>query len=83
MIDRAELLEIAGIRIRVVTTADLIAMKERAAADPARRRSNALRDAALPPAGGEARSVRRSKRWPQSEPESPVCGSLATQQDPP
>jgi hypothetical protein len=28
----------------VVTTADLIAMKERAAADPARRRSKALRD---------------------------------------
>ncbi len=44
MIDRAEPLEVAGVRIRVVTTADLIAMKERAAADPARRRSKALRD---------------------------------------
>jgi hypothetical protein len=30
----------------VVTTADLIAMKERAAADPARRRSRALQDQA-------------------------------------
>jgi hypothetical protein len=44
MIDRAEPLDVAGVRIRVVTTADLIAMKERAAADPARRRSKALRD---------------------------------------
>lgn len=46
MIDRAESLESGGVRIRVVTTADLIAMKERAAADPARRRSQALRDQA-------------------------------------
>ena len=46
MIERAELLDIAGARIPVVTTADLIAMKERAAADPARRRSKALRDRA-------------------------------------
>jgi hypothetical protein len=46
MIDRAEPLEISGVQIRVVTTADLIAMKERAAADPARRRSKALRDQA-------------------------------------
>lgn len=46
MIDRAELLDLAGIRVRVVTTADLITMKERAAADPARRRSKALRDQA-------------------------------------
>lgn len=46
MIDRAEPLDIGGIRIRVVTTADLIAMKERAAADPTRRRSKALRDQA-------------------------------------
>ena len=46
MIERAEPLEVAGLRIRVVTTADLIAMKERAAADPARRRSKALRDQA-------------------------------------
>jgi nucleotidyltransferase AbiEii toxin of type IV toxin-antitoxin system len=46
MIDRAAPLEFGGVRIRVVTTADLIAMKERAAADPARRRSKALRDQA-------------------------------------
>lgn len=46
MVERAEPLEVAGLRIRVVTTPDLIAMKERAARDPARRRSKALRDAA-------------------------------------
>lgn len=46
MIDRAEPLDLAGVRIRVVTTADLIAMKERAATDPAPRRSKALRDQA-------------------------------------
>ena len=46
MIDRAEPLEFGRVGIRVVTTADLIAMKERAAADPARRRSKALRDQA-------------------------------------
>jgi hypothetical protein len=46
MIDRAEILDVAGILVRVVTTPDLIAMKERAAADPARRRSKALRDQA-------------------------------------
>ena len=46
MIDRAEPLELSGVRIRVVTTADLIAMKERAATDPAPRRSKALRDQA-------------------------------------
>jgi hypothetical protein len=46
MIDRAEPLDVADVRIRVVTAADLIAMKERAAADPARRRSKALRDQA-------------------------------------
>jgi hypothetical protein len=46
MILRAEPLDVAGVRIPVVTTADLIAMKERAAADPARRRSKALRDQA-------------------------------------
>jgi Nucleotidyl transferase AbiEii toxin, Type IV TA system len=46
MIDRAESLELSGVRICVVTTADLIAMKERAATDPARRRSKALRDQA-------------------------------------
>jgi hypothetical protein len=46
MIDRAELMVLAGITVHVVTTDDLIAMKERAAADPARRRSKALRDEA-------------------------------------
>src|SRR5262245_10886028 len=46
MIDRAEDLRVGTLTVRVVTTADLIAMKERAAADPARRRSKALRDAA-------------------------------------
>lgn len=46
MIGRAEPLDIGGVRIPVVTTADLIAMKERAAADPSRRRSMALRDQA-------------------------------------
>jgi hypothetical protein len=46
MIERAEMLPLAGVQVRVVTTADLIAMKERAAADPARRRSKALRDQA-------------------------------------
>lgn len=46
MIDRAEPLAVAGVTLKVVTTADLIAMKERAAADPARRRSKALQDQA-------------------------------------
>ena len=46
MIDRAEPLDVNGTQVRVVTTSDLIAMKERAAADPARRRSKALRDQA-------------------------------------
>jgi hypothetical protein len=46
MIDRAEALDVGEILVRVVTTPDLIAMKERAAADPARRRSKALRDRA-------------------------------------
>jgi hypothetical protein len=46
MIDRAEPLDVGATRVRVVTTSDLIAMKERAAADPARRRSKALRDQA-------------------------------------
>lgn len=46
MIDRAETLDLGGIRAPVVTTDDLIAMKERAASDPARRRSKALQDQA-------------------------------------
>ncbi len=46
MIERAEEIRFGDITVRVVTTADLIEMKDRAAADPARRRSKALRDAA-------------------------------------
>ena len=46
MIERAEPIALGATNIPVVTRADLIAMKERAAADPARRRSKALRDAA-------------------------------------
>jgi len=46
MIGRAERLDVGGVVVPVVTTDDLIAMKERAAADPARRRSKALRDQA-------------------------------------
>ena len=46
MIDRAEEVHVGGVPVRIVTAADLIAMKERAAADPARRRSKSLRDLA-------------------------------------
>jgi len=46
MIERAEVVMIAGTPIRIVTAADLLAMKERAAADPGRRRSKALGDLA-------------------------------------
>ena len=46
LIARAEAIEVGDLEIRVVTTDDLIAMKRRAAADPARRRSKALRDQA-------------------------------------
>ena len=46
MIERAEAVDMGSRSIRVVTTEDLIAMKERAARDPARRRSKALRDLA-------------------------------------
>lgn len=46
MIDRAEALQVGAFELRVVTHADLVAMKSRAAADPARRRSKALRDRA-------------------------------------
>jgi len=46
MIARAESIEIGGASIRIVTKQDLIIMKERAAADPSRRRSKALRDQA-------------------------------------
>lgn len=46
MILRAQSFEVAGTSVRVVTREDLVAMKERAAADPARRRSKRLRDQA-------------------------------------
>jgi hypothetical protein len=46
MIARAELLSLGEVDLPVVTVSDLIAMKRRAAADPARRRSKALRDQA-------------------------------------
>jgi predicted nucleotidyltransferase len=46
MIARAEEVAVGDLQLRVVTKDDLIAMKRRAAADPARRRSKALRDQA-------------------------------------
>jgi predicted nucleotidyltransferase len=46
MIERAEALDVNGVPIRVVTRADLIATKERAAADPSRRPSKAYTDRA-------------------------------------
>jgi len=45
-IDRAELLRIGGAEVHIARRDDLIALKERAAADPRRRRSKALRDRA-------------------------------------
>jgi hypothetical protein len=46
MIDRAESFDLGDASVTIVRKSDLIAMKERAAADPARRRSKALRDQA-------------------------------------
>jgi hypothetical protein len=46
MIARAETVAFGAFELRVVTREDLIAMKRRAAADPRRRRSTALRDQA-------------------------------------
>jgi hypothetical protein len=46
MIERAERFQVAGREVAIVQKPDLIAMKERAAADPQRRRSKALRDRA-------------------------------------
>lgn len=46
MILRAETFETRGVRVRIVRKQDLIAMKERAAADPSRRKSKRLRDQA-------------------------------------
>ena len=44
MVQRAESFEVTGLPVRIIRKADLIDMKERAAADPSRRRSKALRD---------------------------------------
>jgi hypothetical protein len=46
MTSRAERFEVGGASICVVTREDLVAMKERAAADPTRRRSKRLHDQA-------------------------------------
>jgi predicted nucleotidyltransferase len=46
MILRAESFDTGGTRVRIVRKEDLIAMKERAAADPSRRKSKRLRDQA-------------------------------------
>jgi hypothetical protein len=46
MIARAEPVRFGGLELVVVTREDLLAMKRRAAADPSRRRSKALRDQA-------------------------------------
>jgi hypothetical protein len=46
MIQRAEHFVVAGASIAIVRKPDLIAMKQRAATDPAQRRSKALRDQA-------------------------------------
>ena len=46
MIARAESFDVRGLAVRLVRRDDLVAMKRRAAADPARRRSKALRDQA-------------------------------------
>jgi hypothetical protein len=46
MIERADRVDLGGIDIMVVRKDDLITMKQRAAADPARRKSKRLRDQA-------------------------------------
>jgi predicted nucleotidyltransferase len=46
MIERAERMDVGGMNIMIVRKDDLIAMKKRAAADPARRKSKRLRDQA-------------------------------------
>jgi hypothetical protein len=46
MIERAETIDVAGTRVAVVRKEDLIAMKQRAAADSSRRKSKRLRDQA-------------------------------------
>lgn len=46
MIERAETIDVAGTAVRIVRKDDLIETKQRAARDPARRKSKALRDQA-------------------------------------
>jgi hypothetical protein len=46
MIERAESIDIGGTKVAIVRKEDLIAMKQRAAADPSRRKSKRLRDQA-------------------------------------
>src|SRR5688500_17190310 len=46
MIERAESVDLGDLVVPVVTKADLLEMKRRAAVDPGRRRSKALRDQA-------------------------------------
>jgi hypothetical protein len=46
MVARAEVVQLGELALSVVTREDLLTMKRRAAADPARRRSKALRDQA-------------------------------------
>lgn len=46
MIERAERFAVTTVSVPIVRKADLITMKQRAASDPAQRRSNALRDQA-------------------------------------
>ena len=46
IIARAERFDVEGLSVAIVRKADLIAMKERAAADPTRRKSKRLRDRA-------------------------------------
>jgi hypothetical protein len=71
MIERAESMAFGSLALQVVTTADLIAMKRRAAADPGRRRSKALRDQAdiallegdVPDADEGARSLLKESKY--------------------
>jgi hypothetical protein len=46
MIERAESFDVEGTKVAVVRKEDLIAMKQRAAEDPSRRKSRRLRDQA-------------------------------------
>lgn len=46
MIERAESIDVGGTSIMIVRKEDLVLMKQRAAADPARRKSKRLRDQA-------------------------------------